>query len=259
MWRHRYESLTEILEGNYTAELPTLLQSDEKPANRFAAETTEDGIKVTPTNNHYIGWEQYDRWRNGKEILQHNRQAFSNPTKWGIDNARDLHELGCDFTRWEITTQPQAGYVTSMSIYLLNTNQNNEMMLKAILRAFGEFVEYHPTDHEHIYTMTDPSGQKGEPTKITITGEPTNTPIFLKWSIQQTYLNNTNQNEKAPLLDGGWTGHLIPNINQLLPPREYLAEDKPMRTHYNEWGLPQTYYDLSGDPITITPTDEKPF
>lgn len=254
MWNKRVEYLQAILETNHKAELPELLQSPESIGQRFTTETTEDGIKVTPTNSHYIGCEQYDRWRDGKEILQHNRKAFSNPTKWGIDNARDLHELGCDFTRWEITTQPQAGYVTNMSIYLLNTNQNNEMMLKAILRAFGEFVEYHPTDHEHIYAVT------GKLTKITITGQPTNTPIFLKWSIQQTYLNNTHHNEKAPLLDGGWTGHLIPNINQLLPPREYLAETaqtEEKTTHI--WGLPQTYYGTSGAPITIPPTDEEPF
>lgn len=258
MWSYRVETLLEILDNNYTAELPSLLQTDEKPSNGFTTETTEDGIKVTPTSDYYIGWEQYGSWRDGKEILQHNRKAFTNPTKWGIDDANKLQEKGCDFTRWEITTQPQAGYVTNMSIYLLNTNQNKEMMLREILRVFGEFVEYHPNDHEHIYTMTPPD-QRNEPTKITITGEPTNTNIFLKWSIQQTY-----QNEKAPLLDGGWTGDLIANINNRLPPREYwneteIAKNKTTHTHYNGWGIPRIHYGPSGDPTTITPTNEKPF
>lgn len=183
MLKYRVERLREILDPNYKLELPEqLAEGTEEPktiirSNDFildgargpceiVTEPDEDGTgtKVSfknPTYNKDLpGYGTFGRDKDGKEALKHNKKAFTNPTKWGIDDANKLQEIGCDFTRWAFTTHPTAGYVTTATIHLLNTHQNHQMILRAAVGIGGVFTEYQPTSTGHTFTIQYPDHPK---------------------------------------------------------------------------------------------------
>lgn len=247
MLKYRVERLREILDPNYKLELPeqlaegagepkTIIRSNDfiiNPARGFCEIVTEPdedgtGTKISfknPTYNKDLpGYGTFGRTKDGKEVLKHNKKAFTNPTKWGIDDANKLQEIGCDFTRWAFTTHPTAGYVTTATIHLLNTHKNHQMILRTAVRIGGVFTEYQPTSMGHTFTIQYPD----HPNKLIITSRERSTGVFLQWDIKQVHPNTTNEDNShmPPLLDGNNAAWTIETINEDLPPREYWDETK---------------------------------
>lgn len=247
MLKYRVERLREILDPNYKLELPEQLAEgteDSKiivrsndfilnPARglcELVTEPDEDGTgaKVSFKNPNYneglLGYGTFGRTKDGKEVLEHNKKNFTNPTKWGIDNANRLQEIGCDFTRWAFTTHPTAGYVTTATIYLLNTHKNHEAILRSAVGIGGVFTEYQPTSMGHTFIIQYPD----HPNKLIIQSRERSAGVFLQWDIKQVHPNTTNEDNTSvpPLLDENNAAWTIETINKNLPPREYWDETK---------------------------------
>lgn len=137
MLKYRVERLREILDPNYKLELPeqltegtgepkTIIRSNDfiiNPARGFCEIVTEPdedgtGTKISfknPTYNKDLpGYGTFGRDKDGKEVLKHNKKAFTNPTKWGIDDANKLRKSAATSpdgpsprTPQQATSQPQ--------------------------------------------------------------------------------------------------------------------------------------------------------
>lgn len=167
----------------------------------------------------------YGRTQTGNDVLEANREAFSNAKKDATAEAMWLDQLGIDFTRWEFTLTPDGEHIASATIYLQDPHDVSELMYEAVQKCIPGASGYYRrwlTPNSVVDDAILHVEIPGTRDFLTITGRRRDK-VFLEWSIQ---LNARcgEVHPTTPLLLNQKVCMLFKYVNERIPERKYWGK-----------------------------------